>query len=353
MKSLQQTLAALQPADRTVYRQAEEAWGRVAKPLGSLGLFEGMICRLAAAQRRVPPSLDRCDLVVFCSDNGVVAEGVTQTDARVTNVVAKGLCSGEASVSKMAEVAGVRVHPVDIGMRDDLPELPLIHRKIAHGTRNLAEEPAMSREEAVRAIEVGIELAETLAAEGSDLLLTGEMGIGNTTTSSAMASVLLAVPPAEMTGRGAGLSSEGLSRKVEVIERAIERMRPDREDPLGVLAMLGGFDLAGLCGLMLGAAAAHRPVLLDGFIACTAALCAVRMAPAVGSYLLASHLSDEPATARVLDALELRPPIRAGLRLGEGTGAVMAVPPLRMALAVYRGTYTFERAGMDPYRPLD
>jgi nicotinate-nucleotide--dimethylbenzimidazole phosphoribosyltransferase len=228
----------------------------------------------------------------------------------------------------------------------------LLNRRVAAGTADISEGPAMSRAQALQAVETGIQLAADAKADGCKILLTGEMGIGNTTTSAAMAAVLLGADPAQVTGRGAGLSSEGLRRKTAVVRRAIEVNRPDAADPLGVLAALGGFDIAGLCGVFIGGAAHRLPVLCDGLISTVAALCAVRLFPAAGNAMLASHVSAEPAGRMLLDALGLAPLICAGMYLGEGSGAVAALPLLDMAYAVYDGMRTFEEIEIESYLPL-
>lgn len=351
--TLEQTVQGISPPKQMAYKQAARRWDSIAKPLHGLGLLEDAICRIAGAQGTAQVRIQRRALAVFCADNGVVREGVTQTGSEVTALVAGNLCHGATSVSKMAQVANVDVYPVDMGMNTPVEEPGMIDCAVARGTQNLARGPAMTRAQAVLALERGISLACRLAKEGYWIFATGEMGIGNTTTSSAMASVLLCRPVEEMTGRGAGLSSEGLCRKISVIEQAIRLNRPNRRDPLDVLAKLGGFDIAGMAGFALGAAACGVPVVVDGFISSVAALTAVRLCPAAQGYLLASHVSGEPAGKLVLDALELSPIITAGMHLGEGTGAVSLFPLLDMALAVYEGMSTFEDIELEEYRPLE
>ena len=264
--------------------------------------------------------------------------------------VAENLALRRTSVCRMAQAAHCEVLPVDMGMAGE-PVPGVRDCRIAAGTADFTLGPAMRREQAVEAIGKGIALARELAADGCRLIATGEMGIGNTTTSSAVASVLLGQPVERMTGRGAGLSDEGLARKVDAICRGILRNEPDPEDVLDVLAKLGGFDIAGLCGLFLGGALAGVPVLMDGFISGVAALCAVRLCPAAAKAVFASHCSAEPAARLVLEALGKAPLITAGLHLGEGTGAVASIPLWDMALAVYGGCYSFAEGGIAPYTP--
>lgn len=332
-------------------REAGRRWDSLAKPLGSLGLLEDAIVQIAALTGSADVNLSRRTLLVFCADNGVVAQGVTQSDSSVTAVVARALAAGESTVCPMARVANCRVIPVDVGILD-FPGAPgVLDRRVRNGTADITQGPAMSREECIRAMETGMELVRVQKEAGVSILAAGEMGIGNTTTSSAVASVLLGRSPVEMTGRGAGLSDAGLARKIAAIERAISVNRPDPDDPVDVLSKVGGLDLAALCGVYLGGAKYRVPVLLDGFISAAVALCAVRLWPKCSGALIASHVSAEPAGALLLEALNKKPLITAQMRLGEGSGAVAALPLLDMALAVYSSGHTFTEMGMEPYIP--
>lgn len=332
-------------------REAGKRWDSLAKPLGSLGLLEDAIVQIAALTGNADVNLSRRALLVFCADNGVVAQGVTQTDSSVTAAVARALAAGESTACHMARVANCRVIPVDMGILD-FPGAPgVLDRRVRNGTGDITQGPAMSREECVQAIQTGMELVREQKEAGVSVLAAGEMGIGNTTTSSAVASVLLGLPPAEVTGRGAGLSDAGLARKIAAIERAVSVNRPDPADPVDVLAKVGGLDLAALCGVYLGGEKYRLPVLLDGFISAAAALCAVRLWPECSGALIASHVSAEPAGALLLEALGKKSIITAEMRLGEGSGAVAALPLLDMALAVYSSGHTFAKMGMEPYTP--
>ena len=275
---------------------------------------------------------------------------MSQTDQSVTRAVAENLAARRTSVCQMARTAHCDVVPVDMGMAGD-PVPGVADCRIAAGTADFTQGPAMTRAQVVEAVGRGIRLVQEQKAAGVQLLATGEMGIGNTTTSSAVAAVLLGHPVERMTGRGAGLSDEGLARKVDAICRGILRNKPDPTDPLDVLTKLGGFDLAGLCGVFLGGALAGVPVLADGFISGVAALCAVRLCPAAAKAVFASHCSAEPAARMVLEALGKAPVITAELHLGEGTGAVASIPLWDMALAVYGGCYSFAEGGIEPYKP--
>ena len=351
-RSLSSRLCAVRPLDQTIIQQARNRWNAIAKPLGGLGLLEDAVVQIAGITGDAQISLEKRACVVLCADNGVVAEGVTQTGSEVTAVVAENFARGETSACMMAKVANCDLLPVDIGVARDL-QGGLLRHKIAYGTGNIAVGPAMTQEQALDAVCFGIDLVGELKQKGYRILATGEMGIGNTTTASAVASVLLGKPPALMTGRGAGLSSDGLRRKIGAIERAIEVNQPDPDDPIDVLSKVGGLDIAGLCGLFLGGAVHRLPVVVDGVISASAALAAVRLCPEAAGYPLASHLPEEPAGRPLLDALGISPVISAGLRLGEGTGAIAMLPLLDMAVAVYRGMRTFEQIQIDGYQPLE
>lgn len=345
---LREALAEIRGADRERSDQALRHWDAVAKPLHGLGELEGLVARMAgtAPLRR---ELKKA-VAVFCADNGVVAQGVTQTDSSVTAVVAGNMRTGRSSVCCMARTAGAVVLPVDAGMLAEVEGLRSI--KTARGTRDLSVEPAMERGEAVSVLLGGMEIAGELAGEGYTLLAAGEMGIGNTTTTSAVAAALLERPAWEMTGKGAGLSDAGLERKIQVIDRALALHRPDPADPIGVLSKVGGFDIAAMAGFYLGCALHRVPVILDGYISGAAALIAARLCPAAADVLLPSHLSAEPGAGLVIEALGLRPLLRLGMALGEGTGAVSLMPLIDMALGVYFDMPSFDGIGIEAYKPL-
>ena len=351
MKTLSEILSQITAPDEAARAACLARWDGLAKPLGSLGLLEASLARIAAVTGSPDITLDRRTLLVLCADNGVVAQGVAQCGSSVTASVAQALAAGESTVCHMARCARCRVIPVDMGMAD-FPSTPGVwDRRVRNGTADITQGPAMTRAECVQAIELGAELVRECHESGSSIIATGEMGIGNTTTSSALASVLLGKSPAEVTGRGAGLSDAGLTRKVAAIERALSLNRPDPADPVDIISKVGGLDIAGLCGVFLGGALYRVPVVIDGFISGAAALCAARLCPGATFALLASHVSAEPAGGLMLDALELSPLISAGMRLGGGSGAVAALPLLDMALAVYHSGQTFGRLGIDAYTP--
>lgn len=347
---LKTLLSGITPPDEAARAAAHAHWAGLAKPLGGLGALETLLEDAAALTGSAALDVSRRAVLVLCSDNGVVVQGVSQTDQSVTRAVAENLAARRTSVCQMARTAHCDVVPVDMGMAGD-PVPGVADCRIAAGTADFTQGPAMTRAQAVEAVGRGIRLVQEQKAAGVQLLATGEMGIGNTTTSSAVAAVLLGQPVERMTGRGAGLSDEGLARKVDAICRGILRNEPDPTDPLDVLAKLGGFDLAGLCGVFLGGALEGVPVVMDGFISGVAALCAVRLCPAAAKAVFASHCSSEPAARLVLDALGKAPLLTAGLHLGEGTGAVASLPLWDMALAVYGHCYSFAEGGITPYTP--
>ena len=350
--TLEEVIQGIVPADRKAMDRAKARWDSIAKPLGSLGALEDAVIRIAGMTGSPDVDISKRAVVVMCADNGVVAEGVTQTGQEVTAIVAENMSTGDTSVCAMSRAAGAEVVPVDIGTVTPLKGARIRQKCVRRGTANMTQGPAMSREEAVQAILAGVEIARELYGQGVKLLATGEMGIGNTTTSSALAAVLLDRPVEDMTGRGAGLSSEGLQQKIRAIETAVRVNRPDPGDVLDVLHKVGGLDIAGLAGVFLGGALCRTPVLVDGFISSVAALVAARLCPHCKDYMLGSHASEEPASQLVLSELNLRPFLYAGMRLGEGTGAVAVMPLLDMGLAVYREMTTFEDTNIEAYQPL-
>lgn len=350
--TIEEAVKAVQEPDAGAARAAALRWDRVAKPLNSLGELEKALIRIAAVQGSAEISIEKKVIAVMCADNGIVEEGVTQTGQEVTAIVAGNMASGRSCVCLMAEKAGAAVIPVDVGMASREPVPGVLWRRVARGTRNFLREPAMSREETISAIETGIDIACDLKARGYELAGSGEMGIGNTTTSSAVLSVLLGVEPEVVTGRGAGLTTEGYRRKVQVIKEGLALHRPDRKNPIETLAKVGGFDLAALAGFYIGCGVCRLPVALDGLITGAAALAAAGICPLVKEYLIASHRSAEPAGKIVLAALGLTPVIHAGMCLGEGTGAAAFFPLLDMAAAVYGQMSSFEEIQVEQYQHL-
>lgn len=348
--TLQETIDKIRPIDRKAAALAQKRWDSIGKPLHSLGKMETLVMQIAGITGSASVNIKKRALVPMCADNGVVAEGVTQTGQEVTAIVAENFLTGDTSACVMCRQCGTDVFPVDVGMVSDT-KVPR-DLKVMNGTRNMAKEPAMTREEAVRGMEAGIEMVRRLKEKGYTLIATGEMGIGNTTTSSAVASVLLDKPVEMMTGRGAGLSGEGLKRKIAAIQKAVSKNQPDPKDAIDVLAKVGGLDIAGMAGVFLGGAAMHIPVVIDGFISCVAALVAQRICPLVKDYMIASHVSKEPAASLILEALDKEAVLHGEMCLGEGSGAVALFPFLDMGIAVYESMSTFEEIKVDQYKEL-
>ena len=340
--TLEEVISKVEPLDTEMMEIAKNRWDSIAKPLHSLGKLEDLVVQIIGITGDQNADISRRALVPMCADNGVVEEGVTQTGQEVPAIVANNFLDGTTTSCIMCRQCKTDLFPVDVGILTDTRVRK--DRKVACGTKNMTKGPAMTREEAVKGIEAGIHMAEELKEKGYQLLVTGEMGIGNTTTSSAVAAVLLKEPVETMTGRGAGLSSEGLARKIGAIKKAIEVNHPDPEDALDTLAKVGGLDMAGIAGLFLGGAALHMPVLIDGFISCVGALIAKMLCPLSVDYMIPSHISKE--------ALGKAPVIHADMCLGEGTGAIALLPLLDMGIAVFNSMSTFDDIQVEQYEEL-
>lgn len=334
--------------DESSQDQARAQWNRVAKPLHSLGKLEDIIVQIAGIQQTADIHLlPRCALV-FCADHGVVKQGISQSGQEITALVARSIVEGTANINLMAQTAHTDVYAVDMGMVKNIPGT--IDLRVACGTQDMTQSPAMTAEEASQAIQAGIDLTGSMQQKGYRLILTGEMGIGNTTASAAMACALLGMDADEAVGRGAGLSDAGLMRKRKAVAQALDLHKPDPHLPVEVLAKLGGFEIAAMTGAFLGGMTHRIPVVIDGVISAVSALLAVRICPEAKQFMIASHMSREPAAVRIMEELNLSPVIHADMALGEGTGAVALMPLLDMAHRVYAGTHTFEDLGMEPYK---
>ena len=344
--TLEEAIAKIKPLDHNAMEIAQKRWDSIAKPLHSLGKLETLLIQIAGITGNAEVDLSRRGLIAMCADNGVVEEGVTQTGQEVTAIVAENFLKYDTSVGVMCKQNHAEIFPVDMGMVTDT-KVRTDH-KIAYGTQNMTK----TREQAVKGLEAGIDMVRELNDKGYRILATGEMGIGNTTTSSAVASVLLKQPVEEMTGRGAGLTSEGLVRKINAIKKAIALNEPDPEDAIDVLAKVGGLDIAGMAGVFLGGAVYGIPVVMDGFISCVSALIAMRICPAARDYILASHVSNEPAAHLILENMGKEAIIHADMCLGEGTGAVALFPILDLAAAVYHSMSTFDDIHVEQYEEL-
>lgn len=343
-KELDALVRAVAPLDRSAMTAAEEYQARLAKPPGSLGRLEEISIQLAGITGRVHNALNKKQLLVFAADNGVVAEGVSSAPQSVTKQQTINLMRGKTGAAVLAKHFGCGLTVCDVGMNADIYESTVLNRKIAYGTQNICTGPAMTREQTLQAILTGAEIARTVDA---DVIGVGEMGIGNTTTSSAVLAVLLGADVEAVTGRGGGITEESFRKKKAVIRTAIEVNRPDRDDVVGVLSKVGGFDLAAMCGAFLGAAAARRPAVIDGLISAAAALCAVRLCPNVRGYLVPSHASFEIGYRPAMEAMDLRPLFDLGMRLGEGSGCPLAFQVLDAACAVINDMATFDEAGIN------
>jgi len=344
---LAETISRIQPLDAEALADAAARQAQLTKPAGALGVLEDVSIRLAGIQRTCPPTAPRNPKVaVFAGDHGVLAQGVTPWPQEVTAGMVENFRAGGAAVNVLARACGADVLVVDIGVASDVVEDDVvISRKVRRATADLAEGPAMTRAEATEAIAVGIQIADRLIDAGADLLLTGDMGIGNTTPSAALIAAFTEASADLVTGRGTGVDDETLARKTAVVKRATDRVA-GIEDPVELLAEVGGLEHAGLAGLILGAAARGVPVLLDGVIAGSAALVAAALCPAALEHALAGHTSAEPGHGIALRALGLRPLLGLDLRLGEGTGALLALPLVASAARALREVATFDSAGV-------
>ncbi|HEX8730308.1 MAG TPA: nicotinate-nucleotide--dimethylbenzimidazole phosphoribosyltransferase [Ktedonobacterales bacterium] len=346
METIEATCAAIGPLDSAAMSQAETRQQQLTKPAGSLGRLEELAIQIAGITGNPLPSVERKAVIVMAADHGVVAEGVSAYPAEVTPQMVLNFLRGGAAINALAGQVGARVVVVDIGVASDIEHPQLVSRKVAHGTANMAAGPAMSREEARAAIQVGLDVLEAEVARGLDLVAIGEMGIGNTTAASAIIAAFTGAPAASATGHGTGIGEEQRAHKIAVIERALASNAPNPQDALDVLAKVGGLEIAGLAGVVLGAAAHRVPVVMDGLIASAAALVAAELCPAVKPYLIAGHASVERGHRLILERLGLRPLLDLDLRLGEGTGAALAMGIIAAAVRAHREMATFGEAGV-------
>lgn len=345
--NLPDTLKQITAVDARWIEQAHARQLQLTKPAGSLGRLEEIANRLCAIQQTLTPAIVRPTIVVFAADHGVCAEGVNPYPQAVTAQMVANYLRGGAGINALAHAAGAELEIVDAGVAYDIPEIPGLHRRaIARGTQNFCTGPAMTRDHAAAALALGIEIADRAVVAGCTLLGTGEMGIGNTTTASALAAVLTNRPAADVLGRGTGADAACMSRKRSAVEHALALHAAHIADPLDLLARLGGFEIGAMCGLYLGAAARRCAVLVDGFIATSAAALAARFQPAARDYFFAAHRSTEPGHAPLLELIGQRPLLDLGMRLGEGTGAAVAIPVIRAAVDAFTRMATFESAGV-------
>ena len=334
----------IQPLDETAMEAARQRQAQLAKPPGSLGRLEELSVQLAGITGKVHNTIEKKHLLVFAADNGVVAEGVSSAPQSVTLMQTVNLTRHKTGASTLCKHFGCGITVCDVGVNADIKEPKVLNRKIAYGTQNIAKGPAMTRQQAVQAIAVGMELAQNTDA---DVLGIGEMGIGNTTTSSAVLSVLLDADVDAVTGRGGGITDASFLKKKQVIKDAITVNHPDKKDVVDVLTKVGGFDIAAMCGAFLGCAATRRPVVIDGFISAVAALCAYKFCPDAAAYFIPSHASYEIGYKLAMDAMGLEPLFQLGMRLGEGSGCPLAFEILDAACAIINDMATFDQAGID------
>lgn len=347
MNLLHDTLAKIQPVDTELLKKAQAKLDNKTKPLGSLGRLEEFAGRFAAITGSLDPDTEKKVIFTFAADHGVVEEGVSAFPKEVTPQMVFNFLRGGAGVNVLARHAGADVRVVDIGVDYDFGDIPgLIHGKIARGTRNFAKGPAMTREEAVAGVETGIELAIRCEEEGIAMAGTGEMGIGNTTSASAIIAAISGMPVGKVTHRGTGINDAALRNKIRVIERALEVNGPDPADPLDVLTKVGGLEIAGIAGLVIGCAANRIPVVIDGFISTAGALIAAEMHPHIKEYIFAAHRSVEIGHQFMLEHLGAKPILDLKLRLGEGTGAALAMGLIEAGVKILKEMATFEEAGV-------
>ena len=347
--TLEEITKGIEAPDEIYYKKALERFDSIAKPIGSFGKLEEITAQICSIQKTLDPCISKRAVAVFCADNGIVEEGVSQVGQFVTANVFKNILDGSACISNLANCAHADTFAVDVGINDLLPKDKGIHKKVAMGTENFLKGPAMTRENCEKAILAGFETAKLLTEKGYDILIAGEMGIGNTTTSSAVVSCLLGLPAEDVTGRGAGLSDEGLEHKINVIKKGISLNKPDKTDVLDVLSKVGGFDIAAMCGFYLGCAYFKKPCIVDGFIALTAALFAVKLNSITAKYLIPSHKSSEKAVSALLSFLEMAPILDCNFHQGEGCGAVSLLPLLDMGMSIYKNQQSFTDMEMKPY----
>jgi len=341
------TIGMIKPLDEVAMVKARARQDILTKPEGSLGRLEELSIQMAGIQGKPIPEINHKAIIIMAGDHGVVSEGVGNWSQEVTAQMVENFLSGGAGINVIARQAGARIIIVDMGVAGELKANPqLLSRKVAPGTRNITKGPAMTDKEVTKAVETGIEIVATEVAKGLDIVGTGDMGIGNTTASSAICAVMTGQTVVEVTGRGTGISDEQLAHKIEVIQKALAMNRPDPEKPLDVLAKVGGFEIGGLVGVMLGAAARRIPVVIDGFISGAAALIATALSPGLRNFLIAAHVSAETGHRIMLKHLGLEPLLDLGMRLGEGTGAALGIFLSETAARVLAEMSTFADAGV-------
>lgn len=353
MELLNNTLQCIKPLNKEAMKKAWDRLDSLSKPIGSLGEIENIIAKMAGITGEIHNKINKKNVVIMCSDNGVVEEDVSNCPKNVTAIVTNNFTKKITGVYVLSKFVGSEITVVDIGVDADFNNPKIINKKIAYGTMNMMKGPAMTREQTIKAIEVGIDTIDDLARKGYDLFGTGEMGVGNTATSAAILSVLSGLEVDVSVGKGSGITQEQFINKKRVIKKAIEINKPDKNDVIDVLSKVGGFDIAGLCGCFLSAAKNRVPIVIDGFIASAAALCAYRLNPLVKEYIFASHLSAEPGAAFIMKEIGLKPMLNLNMRLGEGSGCPLAFNIIEAALFTMDNMGTFEEATLDSKKYID
>ncbi len=351
MTSIERIAASIPPLNENAMQAARARQDQLTKPQGSLGRLEALSIQIAGIAAQARPRIQQPVVITMAADHGVARQGVSAYASEVTPQMVMNFIRGDAAINVLARHVGARVVVVDMGVAVDLgPHPNLVNRKIALGTRDFSVEPAMTRDEACRALQTGIEIAIQEIDRGADIIATGDMGIGNTTPSAAIVSVMTGRPVAEVTGRGTGLDDEGLARKIRTIERALVLHKPNPTDALDVLTKVGGFEIGGIAGVILGAASRRTPVVIDGFISGAAGMFACGIAPQVQPYIIAAHRSVEVGHRVMLEHLHLNPLLDLDLRLGEGTGAVLGISLCIAACKILDEMATFADAGVAEMR---
>jgi nicotinate-nucleotide--dimethylbenzimidazole phosphoribosyltransferase len=346
MKKLQEALQQIKSLDEEAMQKSKDRVDNLIKPIGSLGKLEEIVVQLAGITGSIYPSVDKKSVIVMAADHGVCEEGVAAAPQDVTFIQTLNISRGITGVCALSNISKADVVIVDIGVKKDIENENIINRKINYGTGNIAKGHAMTREEAVRSVEIGIEMACREFEKGKNILATGEMGIGNTTPSSAILSLVTGLDPSEVTGVGANLPNELVGNKSDVIRRAIKINCPDKNDPLDILSKVGGYDIGGMTGIIIGAAACGIPVVVDGFISTISAILAIMLEPKARGYILPSHISNEKASRIASEYIGLKPFLDLNMRLGEGSGAALAFSIIEAATDMNRIMITFEESGI-------
>lgn len=353
MEELKVILSLIEGLNKEAMVQSKRYLDHLSKPIGSLGVLEDLVVKLSGIKGEPVRKINKKTIVIMCADNGVEAEGVSSCPREVTAIVTENIANGTTAVCKLSEYYNGDVELIDIGVDKDFNNPRIINKKIRYGTSNMIHGPAMTREEAIKAIKIGVETVKDLKERGYDLIGTGEMGIGNTTTSAAIISVLSGIDSDLIVGKGSGLTDDGLAHKRSIVKKAIEVNTPNKEDALDVLSKVGGFDIAGLCGVFLGGAIYKIPIVIDGLIASAAALCAKGLCAKAGEYMIGSHLSAEPGARYAMEVLGVQPLFNLGMRLGEGTGCPIAFSIIEGAIYTMSNMASFSESGVDESDYID